>query len=179
MRTFLAICPFLLLSDLARAEGVVVGHPVDFRIAAGTGLTFNSLSMAVTSMTVDFCGGSPHTYDVNTTFHIGDEILLPVGEICGVDLNLTGTTVISGVGTAGGTFELDIQLSVVQIEVDPSVTVASTGSSSADSIELAQPNWVTASALALSTGVNRVVTSSSTEHPSLRSSVRNASTILE
>ncbi len=174
---------FLVLSSLflaapAHADGVLVGHPVDFRIASGTGIVFDTLAVTVDTMTVDFCGTTDVTYDVGATFDIDDPILLPVGEICGISLALTGTTDITGHGTGGGTFALALALAVIQIPVYPSITVTST-SSDGYAIELATPDWVTATDLELATNVHRTVTSASSIHPSLRASVRDDSTILQ
>jgi hypothetical protein len=172
-----AFAPFLALSlsSTASAGGVIVGTPVDVVAAPGSGLTFTSLSLPISTITVDFCGLGTEQFDVDAVLALGDPLLLPAGELCGLSVALSGTTVFTGTGTGGGSFELDLDLAVIEIPLDPSVTV--TSSSGPSLLELASADWVTASSLELGPSVNRVVNSTSTEHPALRAAVRNDSTV--
>ncbi len=169
-----------LLPVLARA-GVIIGHPVTLRFAAGDGLTYTSGSISVTDQVVEFCDSTILTMEVDQVLEIGDPVLLPVGTICGIDLHLDAPTLLEGTGS-GGSFEMALTMAVIQIEVDPPLVVTqsgSTGTSGAVAVELADPDWVTASMLQLGTGIHRSISSTHLLHDTLKASVRNDSTVVE
>jgi hypothetical protein len=169
-----------LLPVVAHADGVIIGHPVSLRFAAGDGLTYTSGSIAVTTEVVEFCNATTVEIDVDQVLEIGDPVLLPVGTICGIDLHLDDPTLLEGTG-AGGSFEMALTMAVIQIEVDPPLVVTESGGvgvSDAVAVELGDPDWVTASMLQLGTGIHRVITSSHALHDTLKASVRNDSTVV-
>lgn len=169
----------LLLVSGARADGVIIGHPISTQFAAGSGLTYTSGSISVTDEVVRFCDDSELTIPIDDTLAIGDTVLLPAGEICGVALFLDGPVLLAGTGNAGGSFTLSLSLSVIEIEVDPPIEVSSTGGSDADALELGAPDFVTASLLQLGPGITRNVTSGHPLHDTLKASVRYDSSIVE
>lgn len=173
-----SLVSLFLFSSLAHADGVIIGHPVGLRFAAGTGLTYTSGSISVTDEVVRFCDDSTLTIPVDDTLAIGDTVLLPAGDICGVELLLDGPVLLTGTGNAGGSFTLSLSLSVVQIEVDPPLEVSASGTSDADAVELGAPDFVTASLLQLGPGITRTVTPGHALHDTLKASVRDESSIV-
>jgi hypothetical protein len=173
------ICVVSLVAVAAPAA-VVVGHPVPIEVAGGAGLTITSLSLPVGDQVVEYCVGSPATYAVDTTLHIGDFLGLPPGEICSIDLILDGPVVISGVGNAGGTFTVTLNIQGIHVIVDPSITVTQSGTtytSPADALRIGDWDWVTASWLQLGPGVDRNIQIGDDGYLALRNAVRDLSEV--
>jgi hypothetical protein len=180
MSNRVGLLALLLVPTVARADGVVVGHPVNLRFGAGTGLSYTSGSISVTDQVVEFCTGSPLTMEIDDVVAIGDPVLLPVGTICAVELYLDAPVLLDGTGN-GGSFELALELSVIRIEVDPPLVVTqsgSTGTSDATAVELAYPDWITSASLQLSTNVHRVIDSQHASHDTLKARVRDDSSVV-
>jgi hypothetical protein len=172
-------CLFVCLVFVARADGVIIGHPVTTQFAPGTGLTYTSGSISVTDQIVYFCNGSQLTIPVDDVLSLGDTVLLPAtGWVCAIDLQLLDDVLLSGTG-AGGSFTLSLDVPVIEIEVDPPVYVASNGASDADVLRLGAPNFVTATLLQLGPGITRNVGPGHALHDGLAASIRYDGAILE
>ena len=172
-----SLCTFIVVSALALAS-TSIGHPVTTGIAPGSGLTFDFAELPVHTMTVDRCDDTTETFEVTEVLDLvaGDTLTLPNGAICGVTLDLGGRLNASGDGTSGGSFSLSLIVGQVSIPVDPPLSVVS-GSSAALGVRFADPNWVTATALGLSSGHVHIGPNHAA-HDSLRDAVRWDSAIL-
>lgn len=166
----------LALAPVALAS-VGQGHPVPLRFAAGAGLTYTSGSISIADEIVHFCDDTTQTYDVDEIVDIGDPIVLPPGEICGVELVLDAPIALAGTGS-GGTFSLGLDAGTIVLTLDPSLTVSQQETSDADFVELASPDWITATSLQMQQGVHRSVTYGHTLHAQLRGDVLGDSAIL-
>ena len=157
-----------------------IGHPVSTGIAGGSGLTFDFAELPVQSMTVDRCDDTTETFEVMEVLDLiaGDTLTLPEGDICGVELDLGGRLNASGEGTSGGAFSLSLIVGTIQIPVSPTLVVAS-GTSAALGVRFAEPNWVTASGLGLSTGTHVHVGPAHGDHDDLRDHVRWDSVVVQ
>jgi hypothetical protein len=175
-RPIALICALFSASAIA---GVIVGHPVHTEFASGAGLTYTSGSIQVTDQVVHFCNDTQLTIEIDDTVEMGDDVLLPEGTICGVVFQLDGPTLLAGTGTSGGSFTLQLNIPSILIEVDPPLTVSSSGTSDADAVQLGAPDFVTATLLQLGPGITRTVTPSHALHDQLAASIRYDSTILE
>ncbi|MBA2320254.1 MAG: hypothetical protein H0V89_03775 [Deltaproteobacteria bacterium] len=166
------------LSTTASA-GVLIGHPVPFKIADANGITFTSLQLPVSDQVVEYCVGSPLLYAVDDVLGIDDLLGLPAGEICGIDLYLSAPVVITGVGNAGGTFTLTLDMLAIHVSVDPSLVVSTSHTSAADAVTLADLDWISASSLGLATGVHRNIALGDSGYYALRDAVRRDSSIAQ
>lgn len=174
---------FFLAASLLAATAFAsssIGHPVNTGIAAGTGLTFDFAELPVHSMIVDRCDDTFETFEVMEVIDLiaGDPITLPEGDICGVQLTLGGRLNASGDGTSGGTFSLSLVVGSIQIPVDPPLEVVD-DTSAALGIRIAEPNWVTATLLGLTSGNHVHVGPAHSAHDTLRDHVRWDSAILQ
>jgi hypothetical protein len=170
--------PFLLVAlfpAVARADGIISGPPVDFHFAAGTGLSWTSGSISVTNETIELCDTTLLTVPINDVLAIGDPIWLPDGyAVCGVALDLDDPTLLAGTGTSGGSVSMSLPMSTIQISLGTGLTIASTDTVT---LELASPDWVTAATLSLGPGIDRTIDENSALYQSLKSALRNDSTI--
>jgi hypothetical protein len=173
MFRFAALLAPLLVSNIALAGGVAVGHPVEF--SGGTGIALASGYLPVSSLVFDRCDGTYTTTAVNANVDAvnGGEIMVPDGLTCGIRINLSGPAHLEGSGN-GGTFTADITATYIHVEVETPIHVVD-GTSNASLVQLASPDWITATNLGLSSGTHVVIDSSSTIHPTLRDRLRASS----
>jgi hypothetical protein len=170
--------PFaLLLVAGTAAATIIVGHPVEVVPSGGTGLTISGGWIDVSDVVYYECDDTPHTYAVDDRIDLWDDLGVPVGTWCGVDIVLDGPFRQWGTGINGGTYDLTLSAGTISIDLDHLV-VHSDYTSDADLLRLAYPGWITATSLGLGPNVNKVVTSSSPEHGTLRSAVLGGSAIL-
>jgi hypothetical protein len=168
----------LLFASLALSSASI-GHPVAGILASGTGLTVDFAELPVQYLTVDRCDDTTETFEVMEVLDLvaGDTITLPEGDICGLQLDLGGRLHVAGDGNSGGSFSLSLAVGVINIPVSPALEVVS-GSSAAIAVRIADPNWITAAGLGLSSG-HVHVGPSSTLHDGLRDSVRWDSAVIQ
>lgn len=160
MRRFLPLSLSLLtLSLLPRAAdaSIYIGNPkLTVRIAAGTGLTFQTLTLDHAVVRADACT-PPSLNSGNPIELLGIGKLLP-HSACAVGIETGDLLTITGVGSTGGTFELELAVGDLVRTLAASETIwPDSTKSKAFILELAAPGWVTESTLGLSNGVHTVV----------------------
>jgi hypothetical protein len=84
---------------------------------------------------------------------------------------------LDGIGVAGGSFESDLAMAAIEIEIDPAVVINTTAGATA--LQLAEPGWTSAQALSLTTGVHRVFTSATEPGTTLKARIRDRSSVVE
>lgn len=168
MRRFLPL-PLLLLTLLPQAAeaSIYIGNPkLTVRISGGAGLTFQTLTLDHAIVRADACT-PPSLNSGNPIELLGVGKLLPHND-CAVGVQTGGTLTITGVGSTGGTFELELAVGdLVRTLADPETIWPSSAVSKAFILELAAPGWVTESALGLSNGVHTVVDAQHSLHDDL------------
>ena len=178
-RLFALIGVLPLLPSVAQA-GMSVGDPVPLRFASSPDLVITGGTLSITDIHVNRCNGVVDHYEVDLDFDVveQDTLLIPSGDVCGIDLDLDGPLVVTGHHAQhSGTFTLTLQVGVVHVNVAPVLHVEN-NQSDADWVEIANPNWVTGGMLGLDAGEQITVSAPSTLHNQIRDRVRNQSSVV-
>jgi hypothetical protein len=168
----------LMLSVIPAEAGVVLGHPVDLRIAAAEGISFTDLVLVVGEMEAEPCdAGEPVVFDVDATFDLDDPFTLPEGTWCGIRLEILEPVVIEGSGTEGGTFAMTLAMSHIPLNLgeDPLVVTTTTGGVA---VELAAPGWTDPEMLELAPSQHRTFTAGTEPGATLKHRIVNGSSVV-
>lgn len=164
------LTPLCLGLSLPAAASTYVGNPkIAVRLAAASGLGFDSAETASPSLDLDSCGSTSMgtgTTDVAT----GQTVVEP--EFCGITLTTDGLLTVEGTGPSSASFTLELDLSSVTVDFLAAEGMGPLDDGAAYYLELADTDWTSASALGLQPSTHTTIDSTDAVHDDLVDSLR-------
>lgn len=127
--------------SLGVMEGTAVGNPTDLTVAlaAGKGVTWQAASVPVATLDLAGCEGSEETVTVGRALDLlGDTLVVPPGDWCGLDLVFDGDLHAQGITEDQSTLELWLRVARVALVSETAIDPGD----GAFYLELADPDWV-------------------------------------
>jgi len=166
MRSYLAPSVLVLLSNLflvgAADASVYIGNPsLTVLVAPGSNIVFDSVTLDRAVPRLNACSPPPALNGGSPAELMGDFLSLPI-DACAIGIETGDLVTIEGHGTAGGTFTLELNVGDLVRTLQTSEEMwVNTSVSKAFILELASPNWVSASGLGLVSGQHVTIDSGS------------------
>ncbi|MBW1878888.1 MAG: hypothetical protein JRI25_07225 [Deltaproteobacteria bacterium] len=182
MRTsaLFSLCFFWMLGCNPEAEdsGTSVGNPTTtaLRMAPGEELETMGASTGVATMFLHACDGEPIELPMDREMDLMVEwVEMPAGSWCAVEVVLFSPLHVEGVGFAGGSYFLDLDVGFVFFEASAGWDV----DGGAHVFEFGMPGWINATELGVEDGVDVVVNPDTGPHDLLTDRVITESALYE
>lgn len=167
--------PTLLLSltALPSIGAVVVGHPTLGLIGQPSDLNLHFAEVSIAKVLLTDASGQVHSHALNTTLDLlgGAPLQMPAGTWFEATIVLDGPIRVSGGGN-GGTFDLELDVGAIFIEMEPAMVV---DGNSSTTLFFGHEDWITADLLRMRPGYHVTVDTTHPLHDDIRSSIRYGS----
>jgi hypothetical protein len=173
------LLPLLLACRPGETDlGTSVGNPgqTSMSVAPTDGLAVRAGTLPAEELVTISCEGERKTTPIGRTLLLNgtDQIEVPPGTWCGVELRLNGNLRLDGIGDSGGPMSLELELASVQLS-SPGLSV----DGQALVLELGSPGWLDRLVPALEGGSSVGIGPTDPEHDALAAAVADGSGLYE
>lgn len=163
----LFVVPFLLSLSTPADASIYVGNPkLTIKMAPATNIVFDEVTLEYGVPRADSCA-TPALNGGNPANVLGVALPLPL-DVCAIGVETGETVTIEGHGTAGGTFELVLDVGdLVRTLQEEEKMWPDASLSRAYILELGEAGWTSAAALGLQSGQHVVIDDTDNRHDGL------------
>ena len=145
-----------ILSTLAASPAVASastqwGDPTSFTLAADAGAVDPTVTLLVTAVELTPCDGSApvtalarETISTDAGSTDAGGLVLPVGEWCGVVLDVSGPVEVTARARSGRAVSFSLDVDTIALSLDGELAVSEEPATEVATIELMEPGWFTA-----------------------------------